>query len=407
MRHLLLIPLTFVIGMVLDPPLTAEEKPNSKATVAELTPPGTLGRYLYMTPDSYGGGAKGVISVADIDQDYEIVKRIPLPSRGRTRGNAGSEGGTFGAGAGRLFISDNRYVECFDLLAEKPVWKTTFTKGQGGADRCCVTPDGKKVYVPEGWWSKNYQGIKILSGETGELIKTIPLGIGGMHNSIMGPTGERAYFGSIYSGTLIVVDTATDQVCARVGNFGSKNWQEEKPKLTKGRVSPFTINGSETLCFVNSPGAHLYVGDLNTGRVITPSAPIPPEPPPEGAKPRKRVFCHGIGLSPDESEAWVHDNYSQKVRVFDVLVNPPRQKASMDLCRKSHGWVGFSLDGRWAWIDTGDVFDVKTKELVGRIQTRGIGRYIEVHIRDGRVVAMGDQFGIGRSKEKREMAPAP
>ena len=65
---------------------------------------------------------------------------------------------------------------CFDLLTEKKVWEVSYPKEQGGFDRTCVTPDGKKVYVPEGWWSNVTTTMKVLDGETGKTIKEIPLG---------------------------------------------------------------------------------------------------------------------------------------------------------------------------------------------------------------------------------------
>jgi hypothetical protein len=63
--------------------------------------------------------------------------------------------------------------------------------------------------------------------------------------------------------------------------------------------------------------------------------------------------------------------------------------------------VTFSVDGAFAYPSTGEVFDVKTKKLLTAL-TDEKGRevhsekMVEVQFKDGKVVAAGDQFGIGR-----------
>jgi hypothetical protein len=73
----------------------------------------------------------------------------------------------------------------------------------------------------------------------------------------------------------------------------------------------------------------------------------------------------------------------------------------VDVSASTHGWVTFDLLGRFAYPDTGDVIDTKTKKTIaewkddkgGRIRS---SKFIEVHIKDGKVIRIGDQFGIGR-----------
>ena len=80
---------------------------------------------------------------------------------------------------------------------------------------------------------------------------------------------------------------------------------------------------------------------------------------------------------------------------------PPTPKGHVDLSDGGHGWVCFSLDGRYAWCHTPDVFDVKTKQLVATLKDEtgkpvSSSKFIEVHFRDGKVVGMGNEFGLGR-----------
>ena len=73
----------------------------------------------------------------------------------------------------------------------------------------------------------------------------------------------------------------------------------------------------------------------------------------------------------------------------------------MELSAGGHGWVCFSLDGRIAWCHTPDVFDVATRERVATLKDEtgkpvSGSKFVEVHIRDGKVVRVGSEFGLGR-----------
>ena len=68
----------------------------------------------------------------------------------------------------------NRRLGAFDLETEKIVWDKTLP---GGCDRSSITIDGKKIYVPTGWWySGEDSGFLVVNAENGELIKRIPVG---------------------------------------------------------------------------------------------------------------------------------------------------------------------------------------------------------------------------------------
>jgi len=108
-------------------------------------------------------------------------------------------------------------------------------------------------------------------------------------------------------------------------------------------------------------------------------------------------------MTPDEKEIWLANPNDKRLWVFDATVTPPKRKQSIDLSCKSHGWVTFSLDGRYAWPDTGDMIDARTKKVVATLEgidgrgTIRSSKFIEVHLRDGKPVRVGDQFGIGRA----------
>jgi hypothetical protein len=86
--------------------------------------------------------------------------------------------------------------------------------------------------------------------------------------------------------------------------------------------------------------------------------------------------------------------------VFDNTVEPPRRKESIAV-REEPGWITFSLDGKLAWPSTGEVVDTATKTTLTALsdeQGRQVlsEKMVEIHWRGGEVMAVGDQFGVGR-----------
>ena len=110
---------------------------------------------------------------------------------------------------------------------------------------------------------------------------------------------------------------------------------------------------------------------------------------------------HGVALYPDETDLWLSDSDGPKLFLFDATQMPPVLTREVELSQGGHGWVTFSLDGRYVWTHTPDVFDAKTHERVAVLRDENGkpvsgSKYIEVHFRDGKVVAVGNEFGLGR-----------
>jgi hypothetical protein len=167
-------------------------------------------------------------------------------------------------------------------------------------------------------------------------------------------------------------------------------------------VRPFTINGDQSLCFVNVNGLLGFeIGDLRTGRKLHRV-----EVSGYSVGPVKRHGCpsHGIGLTPDEKEIWLCDAHNQRLHIFDNTVMPPKQVVSLAV-RDEPGWITFSLDGRYAYPSTGEVIDVKTRRTVTTLSDEAGNpvqseKVVEVHMDGQKCVSAGDQFGIGRRKQK-------
>jgi DNA-binding beta-propeller fold protein YncE len=266
---------------------------------------------------------------------------------------------------------------CLDLVTERVVWNRTY---EGGCDRMSITPDGSALYVP------SFEGPhwNVVDGASGGVITRIELG-SGAHNTIVGLDGSRAYLAGLRSPILSVADTRTHRVVGGVGPFGAP-------------VRPFTVNGAQTLCFVNvNELLGFEVGDIRTGKMLHRVEVAGFR---KGLVKRHGCPSHGVGLTPDERELWLADGTNSRVHVFDATVIPPRQVASIPV-RDQPGWITFSLDGRHAYPSTGEVIDTRTREIVTTLRDES-GRpvqsekLVEVVLSGGRPVAVGDQFGLGR-----------
>jgi YVTN family beta-propeller protein len=336
-------------------------------------------RLLYVVcPDAAGGRGSRGIHVFDIDNGHNHVRKIDVPIKG-TRGVCGS------AVAGRLWISHgDTTVLCLDLKTDKVLWEKTYDR-KDGCDRLCCTPDGKKVYIPSGTWSGSPEW-KVLAGDDGkELSRFRPHNSGGGHNAAVSLDGKLVFCASKNNDFLAVVDTATDRVIREVGPVG-------------GGIHPFTVTGDATRCYLNTgrAGVGFEVGDLRTGKILH-QVKVP------GLESQKRL-CHGIGLSPDEKEVWLNDQ--GQVHIFDVAGLAPHFVETVKLTGAAHGWTTFSIDGRFAYPDSGDVFAGRTHQVVANLgeSPGGKGRdiasskMIEVHIQNGSVIRIGDQFGLGRQR---------
>lgn len=344
-------------------------------------------RYLYLSlpdnsvaDDQFGIG----VLVFDIDGGHRLIRRIDLPRE--KHGLVGFSGFTgclrthcaYYAidfkGAAKNELSGR--VGRFDLESERIVWERGYALG---VDRSAVTLDGRKFYVPTGsWYEKDDGGISVFNGENGELIKRIVVGPMA-HNSIVSLDGRFLYLQS--RTTLTVFDTRDERVIRQIRGVGDH------------RISPFTVDSRNRRAYYC---LHDHLGfdvvDLEAGRVLNRvyvgSTPIPHR-------------THGVGLTPDERELWVSDQIGRRLLIYDATREPPTPIGQVALSQDSHGWIKFSLDGRYAWPNTADVIDTATRKTVATLRDeRGrpvsSAKCIEIHFRGGKVVSMSNEFGLGR-----------
>jgi hypothetical protein len=323
-------------------------------------------------------GGIGIL-VFDMDQGHKFVKRIPTLETKPGEEPEAIKGVCASAKSGRLYFSTPKRLVCMDLKTEKILWNRTY---EGGCDRMAIAPDGANLYVPslEGpFWN-------VVDGVTGDILSKIETK-SGSHNTIYGRDGKSAYLAGLKSPQLFVSNTKTHQIAGTVGPFSNV-------------IRPFTVNGKQTLCFVNvNDLLGFEVGDLKTGKMLY---RVEVEGFKKGDVKRHGCPSHGIGLTPDEKELWVSDGHNNCVHIFDATTMPPRQGINIPL-RDQPGWVTFSLDGQYAYPSTGEVISIQTKQIVATLADEAghpvaSEKMVEIVFNGPKLVRTGDQFGLGRQR---------
>ena len=174
---------------------------------------------------------------------------------------------------------------------------------------------------------------------------------------------------------LTVSDTASHEVVRRVGPFSAS-------------LCPFTVNAGGTLAFANVDGlVGFEVGDLRTGLILDQVAASGYD---KDTAAHYECPSHGIAFTPDERELWVADGVQNRLHVFDAGVYPPVERAAVELSAQPR-WIAFSVDGRYAYVSTGDVVSAATRTIAGALEDAGgtkvkSEQFVEIDFVDGQPV---------------------
>ena len=327
----------------------------------------------------YGGVG---ILVFDMDDGFRFVKRIPTWNVVAGEKPQNIKGIAASAKTGRIYVTNNIRTMALDIITGKVLWDRAY---EGGCDRMAISPDGKVLYVPE----LEGPAWHVVNADTGAVIDSIVTN-SGSHNTICSLDGKHVYLAGLKSNLLTVVDDEGGEAVPlhKVGPFSNV-------------IRPFTVNGSNTLSFVNVNGLLGFeVGDLRTGQKLY---HVEVQGYQQGPVKRHGCPSHGIALTADERELWLADGANNAIHVFDTTAMPPRQTVSIKL-RDMPGWISFSMDGRYAFSSTGEIIDAVTKKIVAALQDEN-GRpvqsekMLDLTISNGKVVRAGNQFGVGMKQK--------
>ena len=111
---------------------------------------------------------------------------------------------------------------------------------------------------------------------------------------------------------------------------------------------------------------------------------------------------HGIAMTPDESEIWIPDAINNQVLVYDNTGEWPVLNLSKSIKTiEPNGWITMGLDGKLAYMASGDVVDVKTHKIVGQLRDE-YGRHMDsekvldlAFNLEGKLVRKVNEFAIG------------
>jgi hypothetical protein len=337
-------------------------------------------RFLYAAVPGIPERVRAGVLVFDIDQNHQCVRRIATPDVDRVQEPIGFKGICASAATGRLYLSYGNKLCCIDLTTDRILWTRSYP---AGCDRMAITPNGRKLFVPAGYWTDAPYWF-VIDAQDGEILDRVKFHARA-HNTICSRDGRWVYLSSLANPWLTVVDAETHRLVRQIGPFSAP-------------IRPFTVDGMGRRCFVCVNGLLGFeVGDLQTGRVV---ARVEVQGFTTGKVKYHGCPSHGIGLSPDETEIWVVDAANEHVHVFAATEFPPRQIDSVRLGDQPN-WVTFSIDGSYVYPSTGDVVERHSRRILcvlldedgNRVQSE---KLLEIDFEGKRPVEANDQFGVGK-----------
>src|SRR5262245_30006125 len=140
-----------------------------------------------------------------------------------------------------------------------------------------ITPDGKNLFVRT-YEREHWNGANVPTCDIAR--RNEPKS--GAHNTICGLDGKEAYLAGLRSPDLTIADTKTLKATRKVGPFSNS-------------IRPFTVNASQTLCFVNVNGLLGFeIGDIKSGKMLH---RVEVKGFPGGKAKRHGCPSHGVGMT--------------------------------------------------------------------------------------------------------------
>jgi DNA-binding beta-propeller fold protein YncE len=349
-------------------------------------------RLVYVTlPGGSAGGQfssemNGVgIVVLDVDNNFAFVKRIPTWNVPASRSPEEVSGVAASPATNMIYLATRGRLAAFDLGTEQKAWENTYD------GTCCerpeLTPDGKTLVVGSDLKDFWY----VIDAQSGTLKGKIqaPKSMFA-HNMALSPDGKTVFM-------------APNGVTMTVGDVPSM--KAIKTITFSDHVRPFVINHDATRVYANLNNLLGFeIADVKTGEVIKRI-----EAPAEMWKAKwgdlnQHFFghgcpSHGIALTPDESEIWVVDNINYGVLVYDNTGEWPVLKMTFPTTA-SADWITMGLDGKYAFLSSSDVVEVKTKKIVAQLKDEygkpmHSEKFLEMAFSNGKLLRTVSQFGQG------------
>jgi hypothetical protein len=300
---------------------------------------------------------EGII-VLDPKANWAFVKRIPvqnLPASMKPEEVAGSMASP---ATNMIYLSTRGHLIAVDLRTDKVVWSKTYDPVGTCCERGQVTPDGLTLEV-----GSNLQNFhRVIDAKTGDLKGIIPTPASMFnHNMSMTPDGKIVF--DAPNGTTMTVASMETMKPIKTITFSD-------------HIRPFVINHDGSRVYANLNNLLGFeIADVSTGKVIK-RVEAPAEMwKAKWADPNQVFFGHGapmhcIGLTPDESELWIGDAINKQMLIYDNLGHDNWKLNLSKTIKLDHSadWVTMSLDGKLAYLSSGDVANVDTHKIVGKLK---------------------------------------
>ena len=341
-----------------------------------------------------GGSAGGQFSseqngvgivVLDVENNFQFIKRIPTWNVPASVSPEEVSGVAASPTTNMFYVATRGRLAAFDLGKDQKVWESSYD------GPCCerpeLTPDGKTLVVGSDLKDFWY----VIDAQSGSLKGRIqaPKSMFA-HNMALSADGKTVFM-------------APNGVTMTVGDVPSM--KALKTITFSDHVRPFVINHDATRVYANLNNLLGFeIADVKTGEVIKRI-----EAPAEMWKPQwfdvKQHFfghgcpSHGIALTPDESEIWVVDNINYAMLVYDNTGEWPVLKMTFPTTA-SADWITMGIDGKYAFLSSADVVDVKTKKIVGQMKDEygkpmHSEKLLEMSFSNGKLLRTVSQFGEG------------
>src|SRR6185436_15207890 len=107
---------------------------------------------------------------------------------------------------------------------------------------------------------------------------------------------------------------------------------------------------------------------------------------------------------------WVVDGINNYIHIFDNTRMPPRQIESI---KTSAGpfWITVGIDGKLAYVSSGDIIDMKTRKIVGQMKdeygrTMYSEKLLDMVFTNGKLTRVANQFGNGLRSASADVSQA-
>ena len=258
-------------------------------------------------------------------------------------------------GGARIYVTEEP-TSTMDAIDSKTLRIVRKVPLSGRPNNLAVTADGRKVYVgiaqPPG-------AVDVIDTATLTKVKSIPVQ-GAIHNVFVTPDSRYAVSGSVATGVITAIDTATDTV--------AWSWQE-----TSGiRPMIFTTNpdgSTKEMIFQLSNFHGFVVADFATRkearRVTLPDVP---------GKERETdgiqgAPAHGLVITRDGKTLWTTSKYYDYAAAYSL---PDHKLVKIVTVGWHPEWLTIPPDGKDIYVacagtDSTDVIDAGTMQVVARI----------------------------------------